>query len=145
MMGLLSRHVDDSGLETEREVFAETRAQVVLALRLFEMTEDTHLRAVLRAARDLPGRGEMQLRVPGIPETRGGEGRHEERRDGVDDGLRLRIRQLAREPLFLRVDPRADLELGLAAIAARRARSVADEAETRAALLSAHDVELSRE
>src|SRR5258706_1421525 len=83
----------------------------------------------------------MKLCVTGIAILRRRKRGHEPRHDSVDEGFPLRIEQCSTQPFLFGVDELADGEIGLAAIAMRRARPAADEAKARTALLPSQDIQ----
>src|SRR5439155_7765591 len=123
-----SGHVDEPGIEPEREVLVEPDPEVALALRLLQLAVDAHLGAVVRAGGELDWAAEAELavrRLPVLDRREGGlQPAAHERPDRVL--LRLRQRRVGGERL---VERGADAEVRLAPVPARRARPARDEGE----------------
>src|SRR5262245_31467574 len=118
-----SGHVDQSGLEPERQVLVEPDAQVALALRLLQVGERALLGAVVGARGELRRAAGPQLRIAGRAVAARGERGRERALDRGADHVELRLRRRRDAP-----DRGRDGEVGLAAEPPRRVRAGRDEA-----------------
>src|SRR5215510_3312043 len=61
-----SGDVDNSRIKSERQILLQADPQVRFALRLLEMREDAHFRAILRSGAYLHGTAQVELRIARI-------------------------------------------------------------------------------
>src|SRR5216683_4471368 len=131
-------HVNQTGLESEREVLLQPHAQAGHALWLLQETESAHLRAVFRAGLNLLRTTYEELPVARETVVDIGKGRLEPAAHVIADGVAIGARESCTaggsHPLCL-FDLPQDLEVGLTAVASGRLGSLGHKAEADATSL----------